>query len=195
MWLKGALACRPWMQDNTGSRCWMRVARGNSREMGRRPIGWCRRVVLLTGVWLVSLPSSPAAALNLAIDRSEFDFGLLQLDEVRRDVPPEGLRLTCTTDGLNSWQLLVTQLEPMAHEQNPTQVIPETNLRWYGVSTSGSGTLVREESDFTQERAVYTGLGTEGPGGVDVVMKFTLVAPHWTQMGRYRTRLLFTLTE
>lgn len=151
--------------------------------------------MLLTGFWLVSLPSSPAAALNLVIDRSDFNFGLLQLGEVRRDVPPEGLRLVCTTDGLGSWQLLVTQLEPMAHEQNPMQVIPETNFRWYGVSTTGSGTLTREESDVSQERAVYTGTSAEGPGGVEIVMKFALVAPRWTQMGRYRTRLLFTLTE
>lgn len=163
--------------------------------MGAQPHGRCRRIALLTGVWLVSLPASTAGALNLVIDRSEFDFGVLHLGEVRRDIPPEGLRLVCTTDGLNAWQLLVTQLEPMAHEHNPTQVIPETNLRWYGVSTSGSGTLAREESDFSQERAVYTGLSTEGTGGVDIVMKFALLAPRWTQMGRYRTRLLFTLTE
>lgn len=152
-------------------------------------------MVLLVSLSALAWSAPQALALSLVVDRTEVDFGTLQLGEVRSDVPPEGLRLTCKTDGLGAWQLLLSQLEPMSNELNPTQVIPETNLRWYGVSTTGSGTLVREETDVTQERVIYTGTAAEGSGGIEVVVKFLLIAPQWTQMGRYRTRLLFTLTE
>ena len=116
---------------------------------------------------------------------------------IKEDIPSNGLVVTCTTDQGNSWSLKIRDDYPLRHVSDPSSMIPNTNLKWYGLSTSdpSNTSLVTTREDFTIERTIYMGAAGEGASGTNITMKFELTLPPALQSGTYGTNIVFTLTE
>lgn len=136
-----------------------------------------------------------ASKFKLKVDKHTIDFSNLNLGETKSDIPGDGFKATCTSDLGNPWELKISNIQPLTHEHNPTATIPDTNFRWYGISTTGAGTLIKEEKDFTQERVLYSAPAGEGANGIDIIIKFKLIVPQMIQAGEYETQIMFTMTE
>ncbi|MBU0479262.1 hypothetical protein KKC91_11945 [bacterium] len=157
-----------------------------------------KKIVVIIIFFLIAVfffNAEAKAEFTIQVDRYSIDFGNLDLGEVRSDVPSDGLEITCTSDLGNPWELRISNIQPLVHVYNPTQFIPDTNFRWYSVSTTGGGVLESEEKDFTQERVIYSAPLGEGTTGTRVVVKFKLIVPQMVQAGRYETRIIITMTE
>ena len=158
-----------------------------------------RIIFLVTVVSLAVFLCAPRAEAAFGIDLNFYsiDFGSLNMGDTKDDVPAIGLTVTCTTDQLNPWSLKIRNESPFTHTLNPSSTIPNTDLYWYGISTSvpGNNSLVTSQQDFTIERTVYSAPGSEGSPGTQIILKFRVDIPTPTQAGSYTTRIVFTFTE
>ncbi len=149
---------------------------------------------IIISPFIIFLP--PAYAL-FAIDLNYYsiDFGGMDMGDIKDDVPSNGLIVTLKTDQGNPWFLRIRTDMPLTHVDNPSQVIPDTHFRWYGVSTSDvtNTTLVTSREDLTVEKTVYSGAAAETE--TDVTLKFELMLPALLQSGTYETTVVLTLTE
>lgn len=137
------------------------------------------------------------AVFSLDLNFYSIDFGSMNMGDIKDDVPPIGLTATCTTDQGLRWYLRIRSDGPLTHEENPAAFIPDTNFRWYGISTSdpANTSLVTTREDFTMERTIYIGEPGEGADGTDLMMKFEITLPPLLQSGRYNANIVFTMTE
>ena len=142
-------------------------------------------------------PHSAFATFSITLNFYDIDFGNLNMGDIKDDVPGIGLTVTCMTDQGNPWQLRIRTERPLTHAVDPSSFIPNTNLFWYGISTSApmNNSLVKSQEDFTLERTVYTAPGTEGNPGTDITLKFKVIVPRPVQSGIYNTKIVFTFTE
>jgi hypothetical protein len=138
---------------------------------------------------------SAEAVFNIALDTYTLDFGNLNPGEVKTNFPESSLIITCTTDQGNAWNLRVRNETPFTHTINPAATIPDTSFWWYGVSTTGTGTLIYTKQDFTTERIVYSAPAGEGASGVEIRMKFEISIPDYIQSGGYESNIIFTMVE
>jgi len=152
-------------------------------------------IVLLTGLLLTG---AAEAIFTLEINQSTIDFEGMDSGasgSYRDDIPHQGMEVLCTTDQGNAWSLLIRNDQPLAHVSNPASTIPNTNLKWYGVSTSDATntSLVTLREDFTVEKTVYTAPNTEVQ--TTITMKFELTVPLAIQSGAYTSNIVLTFTE
>ncbi len=154
-------------------------------------------VLLIAPLIIFLFPSDAFATFSITLNFYSIDFGNLNMGDIKDDVPGIGLRVTCTTDQGNPWQLRIRTERPLTHAIDPSSFIPNANLFWYGISTSvpGNSSLVRNQEDFTLERTVYSAPGTEGNPGTDITLKFKVIVPRPVQSGIYNTKIVFTFTE
>lgn len=159
-----------------------------------------RRIPVITSLTLIIALSCVvrAEALSLNLNLYSVDFGNMDMGDIKTEVPAQGLTVTATTTAATlGWTLRIRNEEPFRHESNPASVIPDTQFRWYAVSTTGSETRfnypVNQREDFTYEKLIYTGVA--GEEETDITLKFELDLPTLLQSGTYRTRVIFTLTE
>ncbi len=153
------------------------------------------KVFLLIGVSLFFLSQNLHAAFSIETDLTSINFGTMNPDQTRGDVPSQGITVRCTTDQNNPWYLRLHLETPLTNVNNPSSFISNENFWWYGMSTTGSGTLVMDEQDFSIERVAYTAPTGEGGSGVDVKLQFKLTVPSNVQSGPYSTRIILTLIE
>ena len=141
--------------------------------------------------------SDAEAAFSIELNFYSIDFGKLNMGDIKDGVPGTGLTVTCTTDQNNPWFLKIRNEGPLIHTSNPASIIPDTNLYWYGVSSSvpGNNSLVTSQQDFTLEKTVYSAPATEGASGTQITMKFRVDVPTVVQSGTYNTNIVFTFTE
>lgn len=135
-----------------------------------------------------------AAAFSIELNYYSIDFGNMNMGGIKDDVPSDGLVITCTTNG-PSWTLKVRDDYPLRHVSNPASIIPDTNFKWYGISTSDATntSLIMTHEDFTFEKTIYTGLVNELQ--TNITIKFELTLPPILQSGDYSTNVVFTLSE
>jgi len=155
-----------------------------------------RSIALLSiFAFLFFLPVTAEAIFNIETDQQTLDFGLMAPNEVRDNVPSKGVMVKCTSDQGIPWRLRIRLESPLAHVNNPSETIASDHFWWYGANTTGIGTLVTNENDFTVERIVYSAPAGEGANGIDVELRFKLALPPRTQSGDYLTKIIFTLIE
>jgi hypothetical protein len=137
------------------------------------------------------------AVFSIDLNFYSIDFGNMNMGDIKDDIPSIGLIITCTTDQGNPWYLKIRNDYPLKHISNPASVIPNTNFKWYGVSTSDptNTSLVTTREDFTYEKTIYSGAAGEGASGTDITIKFELTLPPILQSGIYSTNIVFTFTE
>jgi hypothetical protein len=144
----------------------------------------------------LSLISTDAQAVfSVDTDLTSINFGTMKPNEVMGDIPAQGVTIRCTTDRGNAWTIRTHLEQPLTNSLNPSSIIPNENFRWYGISTTGSGTLVRTEQDYLVEKVIYSAPAGEGAGGVDVNVKFRISIPAGTESGTYTTRVILTMIE
>lgn len=155
------------------------------------------RLLLLTLIVFSLFESEAGAVFSVTLNFYSIEFGSLNMGDIKDDVPGIGLKVTCATDQGNPWQLRIRTDRPLAHTMNPASFIPNTNLFWYGISSSVSGnnSLVRNQEDFTIERTVYSAPVGEGNPATDIILKFKVIVPRPIQSGIYTTKIVFTFTE
>ncbi|MDD5423434.1 MAG: hypothetical protein PHT32_08500 [Candidatus Omnitrophica bacterium] len=146
-------------------------------------------------IFFTLMPGSAHAAFTLETDINSIDFGAMAPDEIKGDIPSQGVTVRCTTDQGNAWFLRTRLDTQLTNANNPSSVIPSENFRWYGSSTTGTGQLVMTEQDYLVERIVYTAPAGEGASGVNIKVKFKLNIPHRVQSGTYNSRIIFTMIE
>jgi hypothetical protein len=162
-----------------------------------RKLKYILTVLILTFSAIFLWTEDAFATFSIALNFYSIEFGNLNMGDIKDDVPGIGIRVTCRTDQGNPWQLRIRTERPLTHMVNPASFIPNTNLFWYGISSSvpGNSSLVTSQQDFTVERTVYTAPGTEGMPGTDITLKFKIVVPRPVQSGMYTTKIVFTFTE
>lgn len=153
------------------------------------------KLFLLIGTSLFFLSQNLHATFSIETDLTSIDFGNMKPSQTKGDVPSQGVTVRCTTDQGNPWYLRMHLETPLTNVDNPSSFISDENFRWYGISTTGSGTLVMDEQDFSIERIAYTAPTGEGGSGVDVKLQFKLTVPSNIQSGPYFTRIILTLIE
>jgi len=152
--------------------------------------------LLLSLVFIFVFQTFAYATLQVTVDPASINLGSFNLNDDTRDLPRDRtIRVICTTDQGNPWELKINLESLLANLDNPSAVIPETNFWWYGFRTNGTGSLVTTDQDFSLERVVYTSSPLEGNGEVIVEVKFRIKIPNSTQSGNYGTRVLFTIVE
>ena len=146
---------------------------------------------------VLTTSSTANAAFSIELNFPDLNFGNMNMGDIKDDVPPMGLIVTCTTDLGNPWSLNIRNDWPLMHVSNPSSVISNTDFKWYGVSTSdpANTSLIMTREDFTFERTIYNGAAGEGANGTDIMMKFELTLPSLLQSGLYTSNIVFTLTE
>lgn len=149
----------------------------------------------LTILCLFFLTSVADATFTVELDLTSVDFAVMKPGEIKGDLPIQGITVTCTTNQGNPWFLRTHLENPLTHISNPFATISSENFFWYGYSTTGSGMLVTDEQDFTEEKIIYTASAGEGTSGVDVKVRFKLRIPENAQAGQYDTRIVLTLIE
>ncbi len=157
-----------------------------------------RFLVVITSVFIVVISCVRAEALSLNLNLYSVDFGNMNMGDIKTEVPAQGLTVTATTSAATAgWTLKIRNEEPFRHQLNPASVIPNTQFRWYAVSTTGSESRftypINQREDFTYEKLIYTGVA--GEEETDITLKFELALPPILQSGTYTTRVIFTLTE
>ena len=155
-------------------------------------------LVLITTLLISVLYNQDAEAVfSIDLNFYSIDFGELDMGDIKDDVPSLDITITCTTDQGNAWYLKVKNETQLTHTINPSSFIPDTNLYWRGVSTTGSGTLTTGYNDFTVDDTptVYSSSVGEGASGINIMMDFKVVIPQAIQSGTYTTRIVFTFTE
>jgi len=158
-----------------------------------------RRIsIAVTLIALLLFPAAAGAVFTLELNQTAMDFGDMDSGasgSYRDDIPHQGLEVLCTTDQGNPWWLRIRNEQPLTHISNPSATIPNTNLKWYGVSTSdpNNTSLVTLREDFTVEKTVYTAPAVETQ--TTITMKFELTVPPVIQSGAYTSNIVFTLTE
>ena len=151
--------------------------------------------LFFAAVFLFLACQNALASFNIETDLNSIDFGYMNPTATKGDIPFQGLTVRCTSDQGNPWQLRLRLETPLRHDNNPSQVIPSENFWWYGISTTGSGTLVIDEQDFLIERVAYNAPAGEGASGIDIRLQFKLTIPSSAQSGPYSTRIILTLIE
>jgi len=154
--------------------------------------------VIIISMAVLLIPVTAGAVFTLELSQTSVDFGNMDSGasgSYRDDIPHQGLEVLCTTDQGNSWWLRIRNEQPLTHISNPAATIANTNLKWYGVSTSDSNntSLVTLREDFTVEKTVYTAPAAETQ--TTITMKFELTVPPVIQSGAYTSNIVFTLTE
>ncbi len=144
---------------------------------------------------LFFFPEIASASFGVETDLSSINFGIMKPNEIKGDVPHQGVTVRCTTDQGNAWFLRIRADSPFRNTSNPSSVIPNENFLWYGLNTTGSGALVTGERDFSTERIVYQAPQGEGAEGVDIKLRFKLNIPRNTQSGDYVTTVILTFIE
>lgn len=153
------------------------------------------KILLLIALFIFFLTSTASAAFSIVLDLNSIDFANMKPGQIRGDLPSQGITVTCTSDQGNPWYLRICVKEPLTHMGNPSSIIPNENFLWYGLETTGTGTLVTAEQDFTEERIAYTAPAGEGASGVDIKLRFKLKIPQTVQSGDYATEITLTLIE
>ena len=158
-----------------------------------------KKLYLSIAVFLTVLlfQADAEAVFSIQLNYFSVDFGNMDMGVIKDDVPPDGLVVTCTTDQNNAWSLMIRNDFPLTHVSNPASLIPNTNFRWYGISTSvpSNTSLVLTREDFTYEKTIYSGTAGEVASGTDITMKFELSLPPLLQSGVYSTNIVFTFIE
>lgn len=140
--------------------------------------------------------SRPAeATLGITLDSYALSFGNLNPGEVKSDVPQGSIIVTCSSDQGNAWNLKIRTETPLANSLNPASMIPNANLWWYGVSTTGAGSLITTKEDFDSEKTVYSAPQGEVAGSVEIKVKFEISVPRDVQSGQYTSNVIFTIIE
>lgn len=142
-------------------------------------------------IFILSCDEARALSIQL-MNYTSLDFGSMNAGETKFDVPSNGLIVRCShTSG--KWTLSIRDDYPLGNITNPASTIPNTNFKWYGVSTSdpSNTSLVTTHEDFTTEKQVYR--ARAGELSTDITMKFELILPPFLQSGTYKTNVVFTL--
>ncbi len=153
------------------------------------------RLLLLAAIILIALSSHAYAEFTIETDLKSIDFGPMNPGDTRGDIPSQGVTIRCTTTQGNSWQLRLHLETPLTHVTNPSSIITNDNFWWYGVSTTGSGSLVMHEQNLLTEQIAYTAPAGEGASGIDIKLKFKLTLPNSLQSGQYATKIILTMIE
>lgn len=152
--------------------------------------------IFLLVSFIFFLPSEETnAAFTIETDLTSVNFGVMKPGEIRGDIPFQGVTVRCTTDQGRPWTLRIRLERPLANTNNSSSVIPSENFRWYGLNSTGTGTLVTDEQDFLVERVAYTAPAGEGAGGIEIKIRFKLNVPTNSQSGDYVTRIILTFIE
>lgn len=152
-------------------------------------------IIFCALLYFLSGPLYAQDLFGIIVDTEDVAFGLMHVGEIAGDMPSQGINVTCTTDRGNPWFLRIYLTEPLALEGYRYITIPNENFYWYGMNTTGSGTLVTNEEDFTEEKVVYTAPSGEGTDGVDIRIRFKLKIPQYQAKGRYQGAITLTLIE
>lgn len=144
------------------------------------------------------LQGKAEAVFTIELNYYSIDFGNMDSGasgSYKDDIPPQGVGVTCATDQGNAWFLKIRNDQPLTHASNPAATIPDTDFKWYGVSTSdpANNSLVTTREDFTVEKTVYSGAAAENQ--TTITMKFELTVPPVIQSGHYESNIVFTFTE
>jgi len=160
-------------------------------------------IILVIGIVLVICGSAQETkALGIEFTNyTAIDFGEMSAGDIKDEVPDDGLIIRCTASaGTPGWTLKVKIDHPLTHESNPASLIPNTNFKWYLVSTSDANNrptnLEQRTALEAYDQTIYTGLA--GEVQTDIKMKFHLELPTILQWGTYNTnygKIVFTLTE
>ena len=151
-------------------------------------------LILSAGIFF-TCPQNTYAVFSVELDRSVLDFGLMKNNEIKEDQPYEGVLITCTSDQANRWYLRTHLETPLTNRNNASAIIPNENFFWYGINSTGSGTLTMMEQDYSQERVIYAAPAGEGANGVGIRMQFKVRVPSKTQAGEYAARVILTMIE
>ena len=162
-------------------------------------------VILAIVLVMIAFACPNAEALEIAFTNYDvIDFGEMNLGDIKYDIPRDGLIVKCTAStGTPGWTLTVRIDHPLTHESNIASEIPNTNFKWYLVSTSdlnNQPTNIEQRVEFRTyddvQNPVYTGLANEDE--TELTLKFQLEIPRDLEWGYYDThlgRIVFTLTE
>lgn len=162
---------------------------------------WCTLIAMLLTILLYT-SEAEALGIEFAGEMTEvINFGEMDSGSIESEMPTYGLIVRCTTGPTTGgWTLKIKIENELTHESNLASVIPNTNFRWYGVSTSDlnntSLNIEYREEFTTYDKLVYTGDAKEDQ--TDITLKFELEIPRDIQWGTYDTRfggIVFTLTE
>jgi len=153
------------------------------------------KIVLLTFVIFIFLHKNTYATFSIDTDLARVDFGLMSSGDVKDNVPWQGVTVKCTSDQGNPWDLRIRMDSPFTHENNPSSIIANDRFWWYGANTTGLGTLITSQSDFSVERIVYQAPMGEGTAGINVGIRFKLAVPPNAQSGRYAATIILTMIE
>ncbi|MFH0772112.1 MAG: hypothetical protein V1933_05780 [Candidatus Omnitrophota bacterium] len=144
---------------------------------------------------MVSFFRSAEAAFGITLDAYSLSFGSFNPGEIKTDVPEGSIIVTCASDQGNAWNLKIKTEYPLVNSLNPASTIPNANLWWYGVSSTGAGTLITAREDFSSEKTVYSAPAGEGTSGVEIKVKFEISVPKDVQSGQYSSNIIFTIIE
>lgn len=140
-------------------------------------------------------------ALSIELSDSTIDFGEMNMGDIKDEVPIHGLNVMCTASpGTVGWTLRIKIEHPLTHVDNPASMIPNTNFKWYVVSTNDPNNIyaaLYQRTEFmTYDQTVY--VGNAGEEKTTIGMKFQLELPRAIQAGTYNTqygKIVLTLTE
>ena len=124
------------------------------------------KAILLICIFLFFLSQNVHATFSIETDLTSINFGAMNPNGTKGDVPSQGVTVKCTTDQGNPWYLRLHLETPLTNVNNPSSMISNENFWWYGMSTTGSGALVMDEQDFSVEKVAYTASAGEGVSGV-----------------------------
>ncbi|MCX5726605.1 MAG: hypothetical protein NT030_05455 [Candidatus Saganbacteria bacterium] len=134
--------------------------------------------------------------ISMDLDIRIVDFERMVQGEVKEDVPPQGLQVTCKSNDPDApWYLKISDTSPLTYGPD---TIPNSHFYWYGYS-SGSGTWygTGEDNLSTAPVLAYSSpsSGLNLPGGTVCQFKFKLELPPDQEPGPYSTTVQFTMTE
>lgn len=132
---------------------------------------------------------------SITVDNETINFGLMQAGGIKGDEPSQGINVTCKTTWNSGWFLRIYMYDPLKLEGYSYITIPNENFYWYGMNTTGNGTLVTNEEDFTEEKVVYEAPAGEGADGIDVRIRFKVKIPQYQAKGRYEGTITLALIE
>jgi len=132
---------------------------------------------------------------SITVDDENINFGLMQTGGIKGDEPSQGINVTCRTTWNSGWFLRIYMQEPLRLDGYSYITIPNENFYWYGMNTTGIGTLVTNEEDFSEEKVVYQAPAGEGADGIDVRIRFKVKIPQYQAKGRYEGTITLALIQ
>jgi len=144
----------------------------------------------------VGVTLSVNTSISMDLDIRLVDFERMVPGEVKLDVPPQGLLVTCKSNNPNApWYLKISSTGPLSYGP---YTIPDSDFYWYGW-TDGNGTWYGTgDNNLTSAPILAYASPTAGlnlPEGTVCHFKFKLAVPKDQEPGQYMTTVQFTMTE